>query len=303
MEVLGIDLGGTKIEAQVFDRSWKIVDRRRVETPRDYPALIAAIAAQIAWADGVAGRRLPVGISAAGLVNPATGLALTANLPATGKPLPADIDAAAGRRVTIVNDCRALALSEAVFGAGRGASPVLGLILGTGVGGGVAVGRRLLPGLAHVGGEFGHMPAPAALVARHGLPVVTCGCGIDGCIETLIAGPGVTRLATALTGRALTPQDIGATRHTDPDAARVWEVWTALVAEHLRALCLALDPEIVVIAGGLSQMPGLCEALAAALDRVHWPGFARPRIALAEGGETSGARGAAYAALGEMEDA
>lgn len=303
MEVLGIDLGGTKIEVQIFDHAWKIVDRRRIGTPRDYPALIAAIAAQIAWADGVAGRRLPVGVSAAGLVNPSTGLALTANLPATDKPLPADIDAAAGRRVIFVNDCRALALSEAVFGAGRGASPVMALILGTGVGGGVAVGQKLLPGLARVGGEFGHMPAPAALVARHGLPVVTCGCGIDGCIETLTAGPGLVRLATALTGRALTPEEIGTTRHADPDAARVWQVWTALVAEHLRALCLVVDPEVVVIAGGLSQMPGLCEALTETLDRIHWPGFARPRITVAEGGETSGARGAAFAALGEREDA
>ena len=136
MIAAGIDLGGTKIEAQLFDAGWQRVTARRIATPADYPTLVGAVADQIAWAEAQGGAGIAVGIAAAGLVNPATGLALTANLPASGKPFPADIAAAAGRPVTYVNDCRAQALSEARFGAGRGFATVLGLNLGTGLAGG-----------------------------------------------------------------------------------------------------------------------------------------------------------------------
>jgi len=295
----GIDLGGTKIEAQVFGPDWTVRDRRRIDTPRDYPALVAAMARQVAWIEGRAGGAVPVGVAAAGLVNPATGHAFTANLPATGHPFPADIAAAAGRAVTYVNDCRALTLSEAIFGAARGLSPVAGLILGTGIGGGLAVQGRLIPGLAMVGGEFGHIPAPAHLVVAHGLPVVRCGCGRMGCMETLIAGPGLTRLAQALTGRALTPPQVALQRATDPAIARVWQVWCDLVAELLISLVFTADPAAIVLGGGLSQIDGVADDLTAALRAAQLPGFAIPRILIAQGGDASGARGAAYAAVHE----
>ena len=137
MTAVGIDLGGTKIATQIFGGHWNVVDQQRVKTPKSYDDLVTAIAQQVAWADAKTGDRSPVGIGAAGLVNPQTGLALTANLPATGLPLPADINAAVGRHVEYVNDCRALALSEAVFGAGRDHHTVMSLILGTGVGGAI----------------------------------------------------------------------------------------------------------------------------------------------------------------------
>lgn len=292
----GIDLGGTKIEAQVFDADWRVLDRRRVATPADYPGLVAAMAEQIGWLEGLTNRALPVGISAAGLVNPATGLALTANLAATGQPFPADIAAAAGRAVTYVNDCRALTLSEAVFGAARGMSPVVGLILGTGIGGGVAVNGKLLAGKADVGGEFGHFGLAASVVAQYGLPVLRCGCGRMGCTETLIAGPGMGRIALALTGNALTPPQIAAARH-QPGLRQVWQVWLELLAEMVMALSLVIDPDCVVLGGGLSKIDGLTEALEPVLRRAQLPGFAIPRLLVAEGGDASGARGAAYAAL------
>ncbi|MFM2356389.1 MAG: hypothetical protein RLZZ528_2125 [Pseudomonadota bacterium] len=294
----GIDLGGTKIEAQVFDRDWRVVDRRRVETPKVYPALVAAMSDLIGWLGDRAGRGdLPVGISAAGLVNPATGLAYTANLCATGYPFPADIARAVGRPVTYVNDCRALTLSEAIFGAGRGASPVAGLILGTGVGGGAAVSGVLIPGKAQVGGEFGHMPAAANVVARYDLPVVTCGCGRTGCFETLIAGPGLARIAKAKTGRDLSPPEIAAGKASDPEIARVWAIWCEVVAELVMTLAFTIDPEVVVLGGGLSKIDGIEQDITAALRAAQLPGFAIPRIVVAEAGDTSGARGAAYAAL------
>ncbi|MDP4032166.1 MAG: ROK family protein [Pseudorhodobacter sp.] len=299
MIAAGIDLGGTKIEAQLFASDWSLAERRRIDTPHDYDALVAAVAAQISWAEARAGRALPVGIGAAGLIHPQSGLALTANLPATGKPLPADIAAHAGCTVTYINDCRAFTLSEAVFGAGRGQSPVVGLIIGTGVGGGVAVAGRLLQGAAQVGGEFGHMAAPAHLVTTHGLPVLRCGCGRRGCIETLISGPGLVRLAQAVTGRAFTAQALAQAKARDADAGRVWSVWCGLVAELLLTLSFTVDPACVVLGGGLSQVPGVADDLCAALALAQLPGFASPRIVLAEGGDSSGARGAAYAAWQE----
>ena len=141
----GIDLGGTKIEAQVFASDWHVQSRRRVETPRTYTELVSVMAETVAWIDSHA-PNLPIGVSSAGLINPATGLALTANLPATGHPFPADLQAATNRPIRFVNDCRALTLSEAVFGAAKNLSPAIGLILGTGLGGGLVHDGRLFAG-------------------------------------------------------------------------------------------------------------------------------------------------------------
>ena len=303
MIALGIDLGGTKIAAEIFGDDWSVVDTRRLPTPKDYDALVVAMADQIAWADAVAGKTLPVGVGAAGLVNPDSGLALTANLPASDRPFPADIAKAVGRPITYVNDCRAMALSEAVFGAGRDHRTVLALILGTGVGGGVSIEKSLMSGPTQTGGEFGHICAPAHLVAEHDLPVVRCGCGRMGCIETYLAGPGMTRIATALTGQTLTPPQVADARHTDAEAAKVWAVWLAFAADHLRALTLTVDPDVIVLAGGLSQIEGLVPDLSRAFAAAQFDGFATPPVVLAQGGDSSGARGAAYAALQEAPDA
>lgn len=297
MIAAGIDLGGTKIEAQIFGADWRLTDRRRIETPQDYIGLVAAMADQIAWIDATSHSILPVGVAAAGLVNPTTGLAYTANLPATGHPFPADISRAAGRHITYINDCRALTLSEAIFGAARGLSPVVGLILGTGIGGGVAVDGKLVPGPAMVGGEFGHTYAPAHLVMQYGLPIVRCGCGRLGCIETLIAGPGLTRIAQAMTGNTLTPQEIIHAKATDQKTAQVYQIWCDLVAELLMTLSFTIDPAAIVLGGGLSNIAGLVADLTSAQSRVQLPGFASPKIMLAQAGDASGARGAAYAAV------
>lgn len=298
----GIDLGGTKIEAQVFDSGWNKVASRRIATPKDYDALVAALAEQIAWIESESRPGLPIGIAAAGLINPATGLALTANLPATGKPFPADIAAKAGRPITYVNDCRAQTLSEAQFGAARGYRTALSLNLGTGLAGGVVVEGRLLPGPSGLGGEFGHFALPAHLVLKHNLPLLPCGCGRAACTETLIAGPGLARIVFHRTGRALAPEEIVA-RRTEPDLAECWQIWCELAAELIHTLVLTIDPGCVVLAGGLSRAPGLIADLTAALKKAALPGYGIPPIVLAEGGDTTGARGAAYAAFVEAGDA
>ena len=294
MIAAGLDLGGTKIEAQVFDHSWNVIDRARVETPKDYDALVDEIRDLIRWCEETGGVDIPVGIGAAGLVNPKTGLALTANFCADGRPFPADIERAAGRSVPYINDCRALALSEAVFGAGQGHSTVMSLILGTGIGGGVAYDRALRFGPTMTGGEFGHCSAPAGLVAKYDLPVFECGCGRAGCIETYIAGPGLARLAKAMLGRDLTPPQIAAARHGD--CAEVWQVWLAFCADLIRNLTMTVDPDIIIIGGGLSKVDGVADALWQAANDAQIGDFTVPPIVTAQGGDASGARGAAYAA-------
>lgn len=293
----GIDLGGTKIEAQVFAPDWSLTARNRWPTPKDYPALVAALVEAIRWCEthGPA----PIGISAAGLVNPRTGLALTSNLSATGKPFPADIAKAANRKIAWINDCRALTLSEAMLGAARGADPAVGLILGTGVAGGVVTGGKLLPSPSQTGGEFGHFPLAAPPVTAHNLPILTCGCGRLGCVETYLSAPGLARIAAHLTGVTHVPETIVQDRATTPAFQMAWDIWLDLATEFLVTLCLTIDPQVIILGGGLSRAPGLTDDLAKHLTRASLGGFPIPAIRLAEGGDASGARGAALHALNE----
>lgn len=300
MTAIGIDLGGTKIAAQVFDQHWSASAQDRRDTPSDYAGLVRQVADLVAWGDAQAGQMVPVGIGAAGLINPASGLVLAANLAANGQPFPRDIAAAIGRPVTFVNDAHALALSEAVFGQGKGCRCVVAVVLGTGVGGGVALNGALSGGPTLTGGEFGHTAAPAHLVAEHNLPVLRCGCGRMGCIETYIAGPGLARLAKHLTGQDLTPPDIVGRR--DADMGPVWALWCALTADLLHRLTLIIDPDLIVLGGGLSTVDGIVADLTGALQQAQFGDFGVPPLAQAEGGTASGARGAAYAAWQASHD-
>jgi N-acetylglucosamine kinase len=297
----GIDLGGTKIEAQVFAPDWTLSARNRWPTPTDYPALVAALVEAIRWCETYGDA--PIGISAAGLINPKTGLALTSNLPATGKPFPQDVTTAAGRPIAWINDCRALTLSEASLGAAKGANPAVGLILGTGVAGGVVTKGHLLPSPAQTGGEFGHFPLAAPPIIAHDLPVLTCGCGRQGCVETYLSAPGLSRIAAQLTGTHHTPETIVDGRATNPNFAKAWTIWLDLATEFLITLCLTIDPEVIVLGGGLSRAPGLTGDLTHRLTQATLRGFPVPAIRLAEGGDASGARGAALHALHEATHA
>ena len=297
----GIDLGGTKIEAQVFDATWQLTARTRWPTPKSYRDLVAAMADAVAWCEAQAGAGVAVGVSAAGLINPATGLALTANLAASGQPFVVDITRAAGREVVWVNDCRALALSEARFGAAQGCDPALALIFGTGLAGGVVTGGQVMPAFAGLGGEFGHFPLPAGPMIAHGLPVLPCGCGRKGCTETLLSAPGLARIAAHVTGRILSPEQVIEGRNTDAGLQQAWAIWLDLACDFLITLCFTLDPAVIVIGGGLSNAPGLVDDLAQRLAAATLKDFAIPPLRLAQGGDASGARGAAYAAWHEAQ--
>lgn len=296
MIALGLDIGGTKIEVQTFGPDWSVIARRRVGTPKDYPEFLAAIAEQVRWGIGERASLVPLGISTAGYSNPATGDFLAANLPASGKPFLADITKALGRDVLLVNDGCAFAQSEAVFGAAKRDRIVAGVILGTGVGGGIVMDGKLHGGRLAAAGEFGHIAAPANSVMQWQLPLLQCKCGRLGCIETLASGPGLKRLCRLMLGQNLEPEEIAATRETSEDVARVWQAWCALVAELLLSISLCVEPDVFVLGGGLSKAPGIAEDISEALESAHFIRGTRPAIKLAQGGDAAGARGAAYAA-------
>ena len=280
----GIDVGGTKIEASLFDANWQAVETRRVDTPQSYSALVAAVAAQAAWLGGV-----PVGIGLPGRHDGATGLAFTANLPASGKPLRGDILRAVGRDASFGNDCDLFALSEARLGAGQGYGAMFGLILGTGIGGGFCLNGRLVETRGGAMGEVGHLPIPASL----GLPLLPCGCGRRGCFETLASGPGMGRLGEHLDGRGRNPREIAA------EGGTVFAAWLEIVAALVASLQCTLDPDAIVLGGGLSNIDGLAGRLSGAVPSVLLKATAPPTILKAKYGDSSGTRGAALLAMQE----
>lgn len=295
----GLDIGGSKIEAQVFEDHWRQVARRRIETPASYEGLLGAVCDLLGWVHLQTKSAVPVGICAPGLVHPQTGCVFAANLAAAGHPFPTDIAQRAGRPIAYLNDCRAMALSEAVFGSGKGAHRVLSVILGTGVSSGWTEGGRLILGPTATLGEVGHTAAPAHLVEAHGLPIQTCGCGRMGCIETYVSGPGLVRLAAQMTGHTMTAPDVANRR--GGDMAAVWAVWCALVANLLQRLVVTLDPDVIVLGGGLSQIDGVIDDLTQALTDAQIGGFPTPPLQSAQGGDATGARGAAFAAWQEVQ--
>jgi N-acetylglucosamine kinase len=164
-------------------------------------------------------------------------------------------------------------------------------------------GGALLPSPARVGGEFGHFPISALPITAHGLPILKCGCGRMACNETYLSAPGLTRIAAHLTGQAHSPEEVVAGRATTPAFARAWDIWLDLATEFLVTLCLTLDPQVIVIGGGLSRAPGLTDDLTRRLSEATFPGFPIPAIRLAQGGDASGARGAALHAVAEARHA
>jgi predicted NBD/HSP70 family sugar kinase len=290
----GIDVGGTKIEACLFDERFRPLERRRVETARGtYEDLLDCIAAEVEWLDQRAGFVVNIGVGLPGLVDHQSGRSLTSNLPATGKPLRADLIARLDRKVTMANDCKCFALSEANGGAAEGSQTVLGLILGTGVGAGVVHRGRLVLGHNDLPGEIGHIGIPGTFTARYRLPKLPCGCGRSGCYETLISGPGLVRLADHLGLTGQTPEQIAQAAHAGHEqAGSVLRLWISLLAELIFTAQCTIDMDCVVLGGGLSLIPDVDKQLAAEF-RGRAMGGRDVRFAVARFGDASGARGAA----------
>jgi fructokinase len=292
---IGIDLGGTKIEVIALDAAGVEVLRCRTPTPRhDYGATLAAIAALVAQAEARLGGPSGVGVAIPGCPSRQTGLIKNANSTwLNGRPLAADLMAATGRPVRLANDANCFTLSEATDGAGRDAANVFGVIAGTGVGGGIAVGGRVLEGAHGIAGEWGHNPLPrmdAAEIAQ----APQCYCGRRGCIETWISGPGLAADFLRATGRPLAAEEIAAC--ADAGARAAIERFSDRFARALALIVNILDPDVIVLGGGLSNIDNLYRTLPALVERHTFGAEAPPRIVKNRHGDSRGVRGAAWLA-------
>ena len=292
---IGLDLGGTKIEGVALADDGAQLARRRVATPRhDYGATLEAMAGLVRDLEAETGRRGTVGVGMPGALSPASGLVKNANSTwLIGQPLDRDLSGLLGRPVRFANDANCFALSEAVDGAAAGARVVFGVIVGTGTGGGVVVDRKVLTGPNAIAGEWGHNPLPWP---REGeWPGPDCYCGKTGCVETFLSGPGLARDFRQATGEDIaTPEIVARAERGDEAASAALERYEERMARALAVVLNILDPDVVVLGGGLSQVARLYErvprlwqewAFSDRLDTVLKPPVH---------GDSSGVRGAAW---------
>jgi len=292
---IGIDVGGTKIEALALDADGVACARRRVPTPRgDYPATLAAIAALVGELETAAGPAASVGIAMPGALSPASGVIKNANSTwLIGKPFDRDLAAVLARPVRLANDANCFALSEATDGAGTGAEVVFGVILGTGVGGGIVVGGRPLGGRNAVAGEWGHNPLPWPTPGE--TPGPPCYCGRNGCIETFLSGPGLAADHEAATGAARSPGAIAAAAEAgDAAAATTLARYGHRLSRALAHVINILDPEIIVLGGGLSNIARLYDTVPRSWSQFVFSDKVETRLVCNMHGDSSGVRGAAW---------
>jgi len=292
---IGVDLGGTKIEAAALDPAGGIVARRRVATPAgDYGATVEAIGALVDAMEAELGRGSRVGIATPGARSLATGLMKNCNSTClNGRPLKEDLEGRLGREVRMANDANCFALSEAVDGAGKGARVVFGVILGTGVGGGIVVDRRAIDGANAIAGEWGHNPLP--LPAAHDHPLPSCYCGRRGCVETYLSGPALAADHALATGEGLDAEAIAARAAAgDGRCAQTIERHAERLARALAGVVNVLDPDVIVLGGGLSSIGALYDRVPV-LWRPHvFSDQVRTRLVRPAHGDASGVRGAAW---------
>ena len=292
---IGIDLGGTKTEGIGLDASTPVAVRRRVATPRDYGGTLDAIARIVAEIEADAGRTGSVGVGIPGVVSRATGLVKNANSTwLNGRPLLADLEARLSRPVRVANDANCFTLSEAIDGAGQGFETVFGVILGTGVGGGIAIRQRIHEGPNQIAGEWGHNPLPW-MTDEERASAPACYCGKVGCVETFLSGPAFERDHVLLSGARRSSQDIvRAAAPGDPYAIQTLERYQNRLARALAAVINLLDPDAIVLGGGMSNLPDLASAVSAALPRYVFSDTVLTKVVLNVHGDSSGVRGAAW---------
>jgi fructokinase len=295
---IGIDLGGTKIEGIALDGTSEVA-RIRIDTPRnDYDATLAAIARLVADLEARTKMRGTVGVGIPGTLSPDTGLVKNANSTwLLGRPLRTDLERRLDRDVCIANDANCFAVSETVDGAAAGAEVVFGVIVGTGTGAGICVNGRVMTGPNGIAGEWGHNPLPWP--DAEDSPGPPCYCGQRGCIETFLSGPAMTRDHEQHTGARLSSQDIvaGANAH-QKEALETLTRYEARMARALASVINLLDPDVIVLGGGMSNIDRVYERVpllwrewvfsAGAHDVV------RTRLVRAAHGDSSGVRGAAW---------
>jgi fructokinase len=295
---IGIDLGGTKIEGIAIDDAGAERVRQRIAAPRgDYANTLAAVAGLVERIEHDAGARGSVGIGIPGTISPASGLIKNSNSTwLNGRPLGDDLSRLLDRPIRFANDANCFALSEATDGAGAGAAIVFGVIVGTGTGGGVVIDGKVLVGANAIGGEWGHNPLPGA----HGTesPGPDCYCGRRGCIEQFLSGPALARdYAAGLHSEdgAITGADVAARANGgDPHAGAALARYEERMARALASIVNVIDPDVIVLGGGLSNIDRLYENVPKLWGRHIFSDAVVTRLVRAKHGDSSGVRGAAW---------
>jgi fructokinase len=295
----GIDLGGTKTEITALGVDGRELLRRRVETPKeDYGGILETVTRLVRDAEAELGDQGSVGVGTPGSISRATGLLRGSNsVCLNGKPIKADLEAVLGREVRITNDANCFALSEATDGAAAGAEIVFGVILGTGVGGGIVVRGHVLTGPNAIAGEWGHNPLPWPKDdERPGYP---CFAGHSGCIETFLSGPGIERDHLRAHGEALTSHDIGARAAIGDAACEVtMRRYEERLARALAHVINILDPDVIVLGGGMSNVQRLYVNVPALWGPWVFSDRVDTRLVKHRYGDSSGVRGAAWLGSG-----
>lgn len=291
---LGIDLGGTKIAAVVLNDAGREIWRARVATPRgDYAGTVEAITALVAEAEEATAARCSVGVGIPGAVSRLTGLVKNANSTwLIGRPFQSDLEERLSRPVRLANDANCLVVSEAIDGAGQGASVVFGVILGTGAGGGLWVNGALVEGANAIGGEWGHNPLPWPDPSE--LPGQPCYCGRSGCIETWVSGPALARDYVDAGGSALPGELIVARAEAgETQAEDALARWEGRLARSLATIINVVDPDVIVVGGGLSRIARLYTRVPSLWQGWVFSDTVATRLVPAQYGDDSGVRGAA----------
>ncbi|MGI9418528.1 MAG: ROK family protein [Geminicoccaceae bacterium] len=292
---LGIDLGGTKIEIIALDEQGNMRLRRRKASPRgNYDATLEALRDMIAETEFELGAKGTLGFGTPGAISPATGLMKNSNSTwLNGRPFDKDLEACLGREIRIANDADCLALSEATDGAAAGASSVFCVIIGTGVGGGLAVRGRPLAGPNAIAGEWGHNQLPWPKPEE--LPGRDCYCGLSGCIETWLSGPGMAADHLTVAGEAIDPPAIvKAAEKGNAEAEATIRRYEHRLARGLAMVINLVDPDVVVLGGGLSQLERLYETVPLIWENYVFSDTVRTALKPPVHGDSSGVRGAAW---------
>ena len=292
---IGVDFGGTKIEAAALDGDGKFVARLRAPNPGDYAAAIAAVRDLVLQAErqaGVLGANVGVGMP--GSISPASGLVRGANsVYLNGMPFDKDLAAALERPVRVQNDANCFALSEAIDGAARGAGVVFGAILGTGCGGGVVVNGALVEGHNRGAGEWGHMPLPWPSGAEQ--DALACWCGRKGCLERYISGSGFCADYAAATGKTMTGDAVvTAARAGEAEASAALDRYIDRLARGFAVICDVLDPDVIVCGGGMSNVSEIYGRIGPMIAKHLFSDVFTTRVVAAVHGDSSGVRGAAW---------
>ncbi len=291
---IGVDLGGTKIEAAAVEADGRVRLRRRVATPAgDYTATVATVRGLVQDVEATLGRRGSVGVGIPGTISPASGLVKNANSTwLIGRPLDRDLSEALARPVRVANDADCFALSEAMDGAARDAAIVFGVILGTGVGGGLVVNGAIVRGPNAISGEWGHNPLPWP--ARPERPGPRCYCGLQGCIETFLSGPALAADHARHAGETVEGPDLARrAADGDPAAEATLQRYEARLVRALAHVINVVDPEVIVLGGGLSHLSRLYDRVPARLPSWVFTDTVATVLRPPENGDSSGVLGAA----------